>query len=121
MSLIHGELKIDFNNLQAHSEDEIETASVLLAQELERRRTTSRAKMIDDVTELIRIFGLTEEDLFSVRRARRSWKKSDLLYRNPDDPEQTWNGRGRAPRWIVDAEASGKSREDFKVEGSTPG
>jgi len=36
-------------------------------------------------------------------------------YRNPENPEQTWTGRGRRPLWVVAAEASGKTLEDLKI------
>ena len=32
-----------------------------------------------------------------------------------DGEGNTWSGRGRAPRWLVAAEKSGKKREDFAV------
>ena len=37
-----------------------------------------------------------------------------IKYRNPETDE-TWTGRGRTPRWLAEAEAAGKSREDFAV------
>ncbi|WP_075791631.1 H-NS histone family protein [Massilia putida] len=36
-------------------------------------------------------------------------------YRNPADSGQTWTGRGRQPRWIAEALASGRSLDEFKV------
>ena len=36
-------------------------------------------------------------------------------YRNPDNPEQTWSGRGRRPRWVHDAEAAGRSLDDLRI------
>ncbi|MFP5406769.1 MAG: H-NS family nucleoid-associated regulatory protein [Gammaproteobacteria bacterium] len=35
-------------------------------------------------------------------------------FRNPDTGA-TWTGRGRTPRWILDAEQSGGSRDSFKI------
>jgi len=35
-------------------------------------------------------------------------------YRHPETG-LTWTGRGKAPRWIVDAEASGKPRQSFLI------
>nr|WP_309501381.1 H-NS histone family protein [uncultured Roseovarius sp.] len=37
-------------------------------------------------------------------------------YRNPENPSQTWAGRGRQPKWIKDAIASGKSIESFAIK-----
>ena len=34
-------------------------------------------------------------------------------YRNPDDPEQTWAGRGRKPRWFLDHVDRGTKPEDM--------
>ena len=34
---------------------------------------------------------------------------------NPANPEETWSGRGRRPRWIEAALQDGKSLDDFKI------
>src|SRR5271154_4400267 len=39
-------------------------------------------------------------------------------YRNPDDPAETWAGRGLRPRWLTAAIKSGKKVEDFLIAGS---
>lgn len=36
-------------------------------------------------------------------------------YRNPDNADETWTGRGRPPRWVLEAEAAGKSRADLAI------
>ena len=38
----------------------------------------------------------------------------EAKYRNADTGE-SWSGRGKAPRWLTAAEASGQSRESFKI------
>ncbi|WP_367105215.1 H-NS family nucleoid-associated regulatory protein [uncultured Psychrobacter sp.] len=42
-------------------------------------------------------------------------KKRSIKYRNTDNSEETWTGRGRKPTWLVDALAAGKNLEDFAV------
>jgi DNA-binding protein H-NS len=42
-------------------------------------------------------------------------QKGSPRYRNPADSAQTWTGRGRQPRWIAEALASGRSLDDFKI------
>jgi DNA-binding protein H-NS len=37
-----------------------------------------------------------------------------VKYRHPQSGE-TWTGRGKPPRWLVNAEADGKKRSDFLV------
>jgi DNA-binding protein H-NS len=36
-------------------------------------------------------------------------------YRNPDNPTQTWAGRGLKPRWMTDALAAGRKMDDFLI------
>ena len=40
-------------------------------------------------------------------------KSAPVKYKDAEG--NTWSGRGRAPRWLVAAEKSGKKREDFAV------
>jgi DNA-binding protein H-NS len=40
-------------------------------------------------------------------------------YRNPENPSETWAGRGLKPRWLAAAMKSGKKLEDFSI--SAPG
>ncbi len=42
-------------------------------------------------------------------------KTSVPKYRNPEDPSQTWSGRGRQPAWYKDALAAGKSPADLEI------
>jgi DNA-binding protein H-NS len=39
-------------------------------------------------------------------------------YRNPDNPAETWAGRGLKPRWLAAALNSGKKLEDFSIAGA---
>lgn len=36
-------------------------------------------------------------------------------YRHPENPELTWEGRGRQPAWIKDGLQAGKSLDDFLI------
>jgi DNA-binding protein H-NS len=36
-------------------------------------------------------------------------------YRNPENPEQTWSGRGRRPRWVHEAEAAGRTLPEMEI------
>lgn len=40
---------------------------------------------------------------------------SDAKYRNPDNPDQTWGGRGRRPQWVNDALANGRALADLEA------
>jgi DNA-binding protein H-NS len=40
-------------------------------------------------------------------------------YRNPENPSETWAGRGLKPRWLALAIKSGKKQEDFLIAGAS--
>ena len=39
-------------------------------------------------------------------------------YRNPDNPSETWAGRGLKPRWLSAALKSGHKIEEFLIDGA---
>jgi DNA-binding protein H-NS len=39
-------------------------------------------------------------------------------YRNPENPTETWAGRGLKPRWLTATIKSGKKLEDFLIPGA---
>jgi DNA-binding protein H-NS len=41
-------------------------------------------------------------------------------YRDPENPSQTWAGRGQAPRWLTAYEQQGRKRDEFLI-GATQG
>ena len=60
-------------------------------------------------------FTLSELTAAGAARPKKSGSKGDAKYRNPADPKQTWTGKGRRPRWIVEAEAAGRPMSDFQI------
>jgi DNA-binding protein H-NS len=41
--------------------------------------------------------------------------KVEPKYRNPENPSETWAGRGLKPRWLAAALKSGKKLEEFSI------
>jgi DNA-binding protein H-NS len=39
-------------------------------------------------------------------------------YRNPENPSETWAGRGLRPRWLTAAVKSGRKLEEFLINGA---
>ena len=95
-----------------------EQAEKLLAQAEElRQREVQQA--IEEIKTKMQAYGITPADLGIAGRRTRSTsgvrgKKADQAakYRGPNG--ESWSGgRGRKPRWLTDALASGKKLEDF--------
>ena len=47
------------------------------------------------------------------RERRRHYPQVLPKYRNPDDPWQTWTGRGKAPLWVNKMLTAGKTLDDL--------
>src|SRR3954452_21069972 len=41
-------------------------------------------------------------------------------YHNPDNPEQTWAGRGRKPKWVEEKLENGSSLDDLLISREEP-
>jgi DNA-binding protein H-NS len=39
-------------------------------------------------------------------------------FRNPENPSETWAGRGLKPRWLAAAIKSGRKLDDFRIAGA---
>jgi DNA-binding protein H-NS len=48
---------------------------------------------------------------------RRPYAKVHPKFRNPEQPNQTWSGRGLQPHWLTELLAAGRCIDDFRVSG----
>jgi|SRR5215471_5638421 len=56
---------------------------------------------------------------FSARGARGGPRGAvPPKYRNPDNPAETWAGRGLKPRWLAAALKQGKKLEHFSIDAA---
>jgi DNA-binding protein H-NS len=46
---------------------------------------------------------------------RRQYPPVFPKFRNPDDPSETWAGRGKQPRWLAKQLRAGKTMDDFRI------
>ena len=79
-----------------------------------------RQKLIDAYQKIVAIaqdVGMTPEELVQYGDEESLLNKRSVAprYRNPQDPLQTWTGRGKKPRWVIDALESGKTLEDLLI------
>lgn len=48
-------------------------------------------------------------------RSKLAGRKVKPKYRNPANRNETWAGRGKQPRWLVEALKSGRKIQDFAI------
>lgn len=121
-------MAIDINSL---SPRELET---LISKAKKRKTTLAKRKSVAQVrrklTQQAKAEGYTLEELFGtgaaattaprgpgrVAKKARKLGKVPPKYRNPANPEETWTGRGRQPRWLAALTAEGRQVEEFLIE-----
>ena len=66
------------------------------------------------VAEMAKQHGLSIDELFG--KGRKGKGSVAPKYRDPKNPQNTWSGRGRMPRWLTAATKGGKSKkEDYLI------
>jgi len=51
--------------------------------------------------------------------SRRPYPAVTPKFRNPAQPDQTWSGRGKRPRWVTELLNAGVSIRDFQINEVT--
>lgn len=95
-----------------------------LDQQIKARRSEELKVLADGYVKKMEAAGFTVAEAIDALKpylgsqsGGKSGTKSSapVLYQDPQNPENTWSGRGRAARWLADYEAQGRSREEFRV------
>ena len=91
--------------LDAMSVEDLWSLHVELSQMLQQRIQAEKLKLEERLKQLeVPVAG------------RRTYPLVPPKYRNPDQPSETWAGRGKQPRWLVAQLRSGKRIDDFRIQ-----
>ena len=112
------------------SESALKAKIAELQKELDER-AKKRRPVIDKIIAMMNDNGLTLADLQSAApkaqtrgrkkgAAKPAAAKSKVEAKYRDAAGNTWTGRGKTPRWLVDAEANGRNRSEFLIAAETP-
>jgi DNA-binding protein H-NS len=78
------------------------------------KQNAERAELRERILTMVKEHGFEISDLFG--KSRKGKATVAVKYRDPQNPANTWTGRGRMPRWMVAATKGGKAKkEDFLV------
>lgn len=98
---------------------EIEKQIQKLERKMRSLHTRQRRPVITSIVRSMIEYEITPEEIAQAfeRRENRVTAASTApaRYKNPETGD-TWTGRGRPPRWIVEAESKGKSRDTFLIK-----
>ncbi|RTL63831.1 MAG: H-NS histone family protein [Hyphomicrobiales bacterium] len=82
---------------------------------LTEKQSAAKNELKESFIAQAREHGISLEELFG--KGRKGGKGSVAIkYRDPKNPENTWTGRGRMPRWLQAAVDAGKRKESFLIK-----
>lgn len=106
--------KIDLDGM---SVDEMWKLHEKIGQVLSVRLTSEKRELEKRLAQLRReneMHSASTEQL-ATPRERRKYPRVYPKYRNPDEPSETWSGRGKQPRWLAAALKTGHKIEEFMI------
>lgn len=104
-------------DLKGMTPKQLERLATDVAKEIARRDTKQRDAALKAAAKAAKQHGFDLGDLLGQAPKKRGPKKkpAPAKYRNPDNPEQTWSGRGRRPEWFKAAEKAGKPLASLEI------
>ena len=100
------------SDLKSLSVDELWDLHEQIAAELAQKMTAEKAALED---RLSRLGSTTKPASGQDKRAKRFYPKVLPKYRNPKNRSETWTGRGKQPRWLVDQLRVGRKLNEFLI------
>jgi DNA-binding protein H-NS len=84
---------------------------------VETRRENDKRDVYEKIKSLASESGFSLADLLANVPSEKNIKKATakIKYRNPNNKEEGWTGKGRKPSWLVALLDAGKKLEDFAV------
>ena len=95
---------------------ELRAVPALVSAKIAERERVEKDAVKAELAALAKSKGFDMADLFGdAPKAAKERKPVAPKYRNPADGSQTWTGRGRKPKWVEEALASGGTLDDFLI------
>lgn len=111
-------MKFDLDNLSVL---ELEQLIVDARQQIQQRQKADIQKIYLQIVQLASSIGMNPEDVIQEGRSRTVRKEKDEKpkvapkYQNPENPSETWSGRGRTPLWLAKELAAGQTLEQYRI------
>ncbi|MFA5952721.1 MAG: H-NS histone family protein [Hyphomicrobium sp.] len=92
---------------------QLEDLRAKIEEAINETRVREKAELKQKFVELAAKSGLTLNDVLDTGRRG---KKVGVKYQNPDNPSETWTGRGRKPNWLVARLGKSGKLEQFLIK-----
>ncbi len=98
------------------SESELQAMIENAEKALKQKQESKKKEVMAQIRQLAASIGMTVSFHEAGRESSRKGFKVPPKYRNPADPEQTWTGRGVAPKWMQQLIAAGHDKSEFEIQ-----
>ena len=112
-------MKLDVHKL---SDKELTALQKTITKERGKRAANAKREAAKAVNAIAEKYGFSLGELMEVsakpaakKATKRKVAPSEAKYANPADAAQTWTGRGRRPKWFMDAMAKGTDPASMEV------
>lgn len=78
---------------------------------ISEKRDSERARIKEEMAALAQKHGFSIKEVLGLQKTR----SVAIKYRNPENPSETWTGRGRKPNWLSAKLSKGAKIEQFTV------
>ncbi len=102
--------KYDF--LDEYSNKELAEMIPIIQKKIKQNEKAEKEALKKQITALVAKGGYTLDEIMGGAKIKRPVKPK---YQNPNDASQTWTGRGRKPKWVIELLKSGMQLEDFVI------
>jgi DNA-binding protein H-NS len=106
---------MDLNTLSLEELQQLRTDVEKAIATVEIRR---KKEAYDAVRAAAAQFGMSLDDLIGEQPTKGKGKSKTVgvpKYAHPENPDLTWTGRGRRPKWVEEHEAAGGSLDDLAI------
>lgn len=93
---------------------ELKAQAEVLLKQAELARRAEIASVVKEIQARMKEYGITLDDLKGGAKKGKARAAVAAKYRNPATGE-SWSGRGRAPKWLAEEMAKGRSKEAFLI------
>lgn len=60
--------------------------------------------------------GMSPEEILGIEPDKKAKTRAEPKYQHPENPELTWTGKGKRPKWINEILEQGKTLKDLEIK-----
>ena len=108
----NGTHKMNLDDLSFEELKSLQNDVTVALYNFEKRK---KADALAEIKSLAHAKGFSLDELLGGEAAKGKRAPAVAKYADPANPDNTWSGRGRKPKWLVAQIENGKTVEDFAI------